>query len=680
MSAHGLNQQGSLTSTSAEPAAPVNETSDAQPSAETVPDESKDKLDPSKQDDNENDQPEGEKKGPAGGYDATPIPKAPPGYTVRITFHRAEQLPMADLATLSSDPYIQAELRTSLQTRHKEDPNLRFRTHTIWRSTKPEWDEDWIIAHVPADGFKLKLRIYDEDSTDRDDRLGNVHINVDSISDKWEGIHNQKFRILKRSGSWRAYLLRAIAVGTKQVHHMHGSMFVSIEVLGKSEGNDGGRAYTVGRNYWCKHYSPLLGRITGTKAGEGDHTEFRQPTGEGDHGRAEEKLIGGEGHAGAKDMDASETRRMGGSQDQNPELAENNLNKGTLAKVVKKEQQHKEKKKTKSTSQQYNFQANQIQLTGPIPPELYHRFVEFRPFIKSLFTKSGIRGNIMASALHAQHMHVYNFNRDTRYGVFDEPCRDMTLKFLELCHFDTGGRIFTYVLTLDALLRFTETGKEFGIDMLSKHTMHSNADIYISFSGEFFIRRLKHKYDPERDEQGRDAKGTPTATADPSESQPPADPDGETTKSAPPLDPAYYELIIDNDSGTYRPNAKTLPLLRKFLQKNFPGLKISTLDCQGDEKLMGKLKDGQRAQKKKEQGGQRVVYTQLNASDSSLSSSDEERLDDLVEQDGATNAEENGNGEGGMQQTHKLGEAVAPLVGNHPHVRKGLGEKPVAAA
>jgi len=43
---------------------------------------------------------------------------------------------------------------------------------------------------------------------------------------------------------------------------------------------------------------------------------------------------------------------------------------------------------------------------------------------------------------------------------------------------------------LDGQLRFTETGKEFGIDLLSKHTMHSDVSQYIAFSGEFFIRKI----------------------------------------------------------------------------------------------------------------------------------------------------------------------------------------------
>lgn len=53
----------------------------------------------------------------------------------------------------------------------------------------------------------------------------------------------------------------------------------------------------------------------------------------------------------------------------------------------------------------------------------------------------------------------------------------MTLQFLDMVHYDTGGRLFTYVITLDGMFRFTETGKEFGIDLLSKHTMHSDVQV-----------------------------------------------------------------------------------------------------------------------------------------------------------------------------------------------------------
>ena len=185
----------------------------------------------------------------------------------------------------------------------------------------------------------------------------------------------------------------------------------------------------------------------------------------------------------------------------------------------------------------------------------------------------------------------------------------MTLKFLDLVHYDSGGRIYTYVLNLDGQWRFTETGKEFGIDLLSKHTMHSDVSIYIAYSGEFFIRRLKspYKIDDPLDQQ----------------THPPTDLGGGPPEDDPPKDPAYYCLVIDNDSGTYRPSADHLDKLKAFMQRNFPGMKIITLDCNGDKERMEKMKKEQRERKKSETGG--VAFIQDDGD--SLSSSDEEELD-----------------------------------------------------
>lgn len=125
-----------------------------------------------------------------------------------------------------------------------------------------------------------------------------------------------------------------------------------------------------------------------------------------------------------------------------------------------------------------SFQANQLQLRGPVPNELYHRYVDFKNFVGGMFQGKGPRGTILHAALHHQHERIYHFNRRTKYGEFpDGPGRDMTLQFLDMVHYDQGGRIFTYVITLDGLFRFTETGKEFGIDLLSKHTMHSDVNV-----------------------------------------------------------------------------------------------------------------------------------------------------------------------------------------------------------
>ncbi|KAJ5626060.1 hypothetical protein N7510_002369 [Penicillium lagena] len=475
---------------------------------------------------------------PAGGFDATPIPSAPPGYTLKITFHRAAQLPVADFGAFSSDPYVYAQLHVDLPRRHKQDPLISFRSHTVHKNRNPTWDSEWIVANVPASGFLLKAYLYDEDPSDHDDKLGIAFIEVPSLQEDWKGISEQSFKVKKRYGSKRVYVVTnvsAFATG----HHPESSLVVSIQCLGRTPGNEGGQMYTVGPNHWFKHYSPMIGRLAGTKV----HVESKDGSGK------------------------SITR--------------------------------------------YNFQAIQIQLTGPVPSELYHRYVEFRPFVAGMFQAQSLRGRILHKALHHQHQRIYNFDRSTEHGGFTTPCREFAQKFLEFTHYGQDGRIFTYVLTLDGQLRFTETGKEFGIDLLSKHTMHSDVSIYIAYSGEFFLRQRRHQnrqhspsradeFPVEEDESTQEVQEVST-------------------------DPADYELFIDNDSGTYRPNAEKLPLLQEFLSFNFPGLHVTTLDCQKDAERQQQLKNEQR-ECKKTQGTQITYLQQSSASSLSISSSEEEQL------------------------------------------------------
>lgn len=245
----------------------------------------------------------------------------------------------------------------------------------------------------------------------------------------------------------------------------------------------------------------------------------------------------------------------------------------------------------------FSFQAIQVQLRGPVPPQLYHRFVEARSFVAGIFKARTLSGRILKHALHHQHERIYNFDKTTLYGEFPSPCVELTQKFLEFVHYSQGGRIFTYVLTLDGQLRFTETGREFQIDLLSKHTMHSNVSSYIAYSGEFFVcRRQRHRRQNSV---------------------------GEESLAEVSNDPADYELFIDNASGTYRPNGECLPLLREFLSENFPGLRVTTLDCQKDEERMNSLKEEQ-INRKNRQGHPITLLQQSSSSSLSLSSFDEE--------------------------------------------------------
>lgn len=230
----------------------------------------------------------------------------------------------------------------------------------------------------------------------------------------------------------------------------------------------------------------------------------------------------------------------------------------------------------------------------------------------NLFASTGLRGKILNKALHKQHRRIYNYDRTTEHGFFEACTEEASLQFLKMAHFDEGGRTFTYVLTLDACLRFTETGKEFGIDMLSKHNMHSDVQHYIACSGEFIIRRLQRpdaNDDPQPDE----------------ETHPKGDLPGGPPHESPPQNPSYYQLIIDNDSGTYRPDKHVLPDLKAFLERQFPGLAIVAMHWE-DERLQ-ELKEAQRSAKKREG---RMVNVVLNRSLSSISSAESE-LDDRHE-------------------------------------------------
>lgn len=201
---------------------------------------------------------------PAGGYDATPLPQAPSGYTVKFTFHRGDDLPVADFGSFSSDPYVYAQLLVDLPRRHKQDPLVTFRTPTVRKNMNPVWNCEWVVANVPASGFTLKAYVYDEDPADHDDKLGIAFIEVPRLSEDWPGFKEKSFKVKKRFGSKRVYVftnVSAFATG----HHKESFLIMSVEVLGKTAGDNGGQMYTVGPLLWLKHFSPLIGRLAGTK-------------------------------------------------------------------------------------------------------------------------------------------------------------------------------------------------------------------------------------------------------------------------------------------------------------------------------------------------------------------------------------------------------------------------------
>lgn len=231
-----------------------------------------------------------------------------------------------------------------------------------------------------------------------------------------------------------------------------------------------------------------------------------------------------------------------------------------------------------------------------------------------MFTKSGIKGRLLNRALHDQYATIYGYGKNAEWGVIEtsdsrDNGRALAEMFLRISSFGAQGRIFTYVITLDGEMRFAETGEEFAIDLLSKHSMHADVAKEIAFSGEFFVR-LMEEYEGQSGEEGR----------------------GDSADGPQDGDPKHYELVIDNDSGTYRPRKELLPILEEFLSRedNFGGLgRVLTMDC--FDKTLERWKEERKEIKKGARGKgkkvepQRMVQVRRSSSMSSLVSDIESR-------------------------------------------------------
>ena len=212
------------------------------------------------------------------------------------------------------------------------------------------------------------------------------------------------------------------------------------------------------------------------------------------------------------------------------------------------------------------FLATKIQLSGPLPPNLCQRYVAFRPIIKTFYTKRGLLGIALNHALKHQYRTVYSYDKATTYGVAQPD--QLARCLLDFTHWGDANRLYTYIITLDGEWRFTETGPQFGIQMLSKHTMHSCVSVYVAFAGEFYIRPPSTAAAAAAGGAGGGAAASPAAT---------------DTTDCPPQhqqrNVGDYVLVIDNDSGTYRPPKQNLSALHAFMLRSLPGLPVEAPDA-----------------------------------------------------------------------------------------------------
>ncbi|KAI5852778.1 C2 domain-containing protein [Morchella snyderi] len=478
----------------------------------------------------------------------------PKTYDVAITFRSASNLPIADLGTLASDPYAAATLTTPVSIRDPEkSPPLHFRTPTVRTTTNPVWECRWDLSNVPREGTKLHINVLDEDVRNHDDRLGQAVIDFQALESWGPGQVNEGSYKLRKKGASKKAAVLKLCAADIKRKKRVTAMIV-VRIEVKRE----------------------------TRLPEG----FRDINRAFTHG---------------------------------PNYWSKHFSP-LIGKVVRAKDSPQEQDKATT----FSFEANKIQLTGPTPPELCHRYVDFAPFVTAYFSRKGLKGRVLNRALHSQYNHLYCHDQNTEYGYIDnspegrkEDSNALAKRFLEMAHWSEGHRIFTYIITLDAEWHFTETGDEFAVDLLSKHSLHSDVSKYIAYSGEFFIRKRHghshhHHHHHDRHHHGGEADAITPPNTDPQ----PTD-----------HDPSHYELIIDNDSGTYRPKEELLPQLQRFLDSNLTGIgAVTTYHCFNDE--LERLKKERKDAKNGGSGGHRVFRQRsISSTGSSISSSDEEELD-----------------------------------------------------
>lgn len=201
-----------------------------------------------------------------------------PQYTCEIVIHRAANVPIADLNTLSSDPYIRATVSPRVpqpvaatgpppQSPAPEAQYISFRTITARKTLDPVFNARWLVSGIPASGFVLTLQLNDEDPGNHDDRLGKAVIRFpdpnlgdssgQSLKEGWDS-GEREYKMHKRHGSLRArlgtYIAKTLTRG-RVGHRVR--VFVSVRVLGPAprlEGEDSERIYTLGPRLYIRPY------------------------------------------------------------------------------------------------------------------------------------------------------------------------------------------------------------------------------------------------------------------------------------------------------------------------------------------------------------------------------------------------------------------------------------------
>lgn len=171
---------------------------------------------------------------------------------------------------------------------------------------------------------------------------------------------------------------------------------------------------------------------------------------------------------------------------------------------------------------------------------------------------------------------------------------DLTRRLLRGGRRAGEARYFTWALTLRGRLCFGETGTAVLADVLSKHALHSGVARRVLSAGEFCIvprgllRRLVEEAGDGDGSGGRGMWDFDEDDGDDQEEEEEEEQEDEEDKSHH-LQRRQLVLVLDNNSGTYRPPIETVALAARVLRAQLPGLRVAVVDAPRQPRLLASL-------------------------------------------------------------------------------------------
>ncbi|KAG8878267.1 hypothetical protein FRB97_002666 [Tulasnella sp. 331] len=185
--------------------------------------------------------------------------------------------------------------------------------------------------------------------------------------------------------------------------------------------------------------------------------------------------------------------------------------------------------------------------------DTHQHWNEKYPAAQKIFGHGPVSSTIRL-AIHSGHKMLYARTTANAFGVLNRAGDLLQLFKDETTKDRIKPAVYTYIIN-DDTWRFSETGAAFFVDFVSKHALHSDVAEEVRYSGEFHWRPVVDGYWGGFHETNPNDDGS-----------------------------VQWELVIDNNSGTYCPDKNMLPKLKSLIEYNFPGLKVAALD-HGDPDL-----------------------------------------------------------------------------------------------